>query len=246
VNYAIKQPTQYFTLDHGVRHDLRNQIACLGLDVELLSRRGEAHDQDCPCCRVGRSAGARAMKSMQRIEALLLNAQSQASAAKIAGKVPRDGEGIEAISVRETIADAVEALEPIIPPGMRIALGVAPEVMARANPIDVFRIALNLLRNVIDVAVESGEELHVRITAETVRGRTSVMVSDNGPGLPAPIQHQFQLAVKAPQGGNRGRGQGLAISRYLARRNDGRLLIAATNPLGTIFEIVLPAGAKAT
>src|SRR5690349_5320081 len=105
-------------------------MACLGLDVELLSRRGEAHDQNCPCCRMKQNAGARALKSMQRIEALLLNAESQASAAKVSESVSRGRGETQTISVRETIADAVEALEPIIPTGMRIALGVAPDVVA--------------------------------------------------------------------------------------------------------------------
>src|SRR3974390_2846177 len=72
VNHLINEPTtQSIVLDHGIRHDLRNLIACLGLDVELLSRIGKEDGQ-----KYLRNAGARAMKSMQRIEALLLNVQS--------------------------------------------------------------------------------------------------------------------------------------------------------------------------
>src|SRR5262249_48251299 len=161
-----------------------------------------AHDQDCPCCRLGRNAGVRAMKSMQRIESLLLNAQSQAPATKSERPESHGREGIRRVAFREAAAEVIEALEPIIPPGVRITLGVARDIVVRANPIDVFRIVLNLLRNAIDVAVQTRGELHVRIAGEMAGGKTTVKISDNGPGLPALVQHQFRMPVKAPQKGS--------------------------------------------
>ena len=66
---------------------------------------------------------------------------------------------------------------------MRIALNVAPDISVRASPVDVFRILLNLLRNAVDVAIQSGKQFDVRITGGTMGGRTSVMISDSGPGF---------------------------------------------------------------
>ena len=235
MNHMIKEPTQSIVFDHGIRHDLRNLIACLGLDVELLSRLGKEDDQ-----KYLRNAGARAMKSMQRIEALLLNVQSPML---VRSDFDQDGKPI--VSVRGILTDVIEALEPVIPRGMRIRLGVAPTVMVEANPLDVFRIILNLLRNAIDVALQGGKEFRVRITGATIAGMTSIMIRDNGPGLPAAVQRHFELPVKTPQKNHRGRGQGLIISRYLAQINRGRVRISSTSALGTAFEIVLPAGAYA-
>ena len=232
MNHMIKEPTQSIVFDHGIRHDLRNLIACLGLDVELLSRLGKEDDQ-----KYLRNAGARAMKSMQRIEALLLNVQSPML---VRSDFDQDGKPI--VSVRGILTDVIEALEPAIPRGMRIVLGLGPIVMVRANRVDVFRILLNLLRNAIDLAIQSREEFRVRITGTSIAGMTSVIISDNGPGLPSAVQRCFQTAVKAPEKNHRGRGQGLIIGRYLAQINGGGLRISATGSVGTVFEIMLPAG----
>src|SRR5262249_55419802 len=126
-----------------------------------------------------------------------------------------------------------------------IALAVAPDILVRSNPGDVFRILLNLLRNAIDVALGSSRQLQVRITAGAMAGMTSIMISDNGPGLPPAVQRRFQTPVKAPRKNHRGRGQGLVISRYLAQVNGGVVRISATGALGTAFEVTLPAGLRA-
>ena len=245
MNYAIKEPTPSSLLEPGIRHDLRNLLACLGLDVEHLSRHSATHLCDCHCCKTCRSASARAMKGVQRIEALLLNAQSPAFATTGLSAPPADRTREPPIPIREILTEVVETLEPAIPRGMRITLNVAPDISVRASPVDVFRILLNLLRNAVDVAIQSGKQFDVRITGGTMGGRTSVMISDSGPGLPAAVRHGFDLPVRAPQ--NRpGRGQGLLIARHLAQINGGAVRIAATGAVGTIFEIVLPDGSVAS
>ena len=236
MNDLIKEATRPIGFDHGIRHDLRNLIACLGLDIELLSRLGEAGGEKCR-----RNAGARAMRSMQRIEALLLNVQASVLVVTDRAR-PLDQEGRQIFPIRDVLTEVIEALEPAIPRGMRIVLGLGPIVMVRANRVDVFRILLNLLRNAIDLAIQSREEFRVRITGTSIAGMTSVMISDNGPGLPSAVQRCFQTAVKAPEKNHRGRGQGLIIGRYLAQINGGALRISATGSVGTVFEIMLPAG----
>ena len=239
MNFAIKAPTGLHVLDPGVRHDLRNLLACLGLDVEHLSRRSKAHICDCRFCQSSQSAATRAMRGVQRIEALLLDAQSSTFATTGRSASPAHITRQPLIPIREILTEVVETLEPAIPRGTRITLNVAPDILVRASPVDVFRILLNLLRNAVDVAIRSGKQFHVRITAGTMGGRTSVMITDSGPGLPPAVRRGFDLPVKALT--NRpGRGQGLLIARHLAQINDGAVRIAATNALGTTFEVVLP------
>jgi signal transduction histidine kinase len=157
------------------------------------------------------------------------------------GSAPTDQERKPLIPIREILMEVVETLEPAIPQGMRITLNVTPDISVRANPDDVFSVLLNIIRNAIDVAIGSGAEFYVRITGGTTGGRTSVMISDSGPGLPVTVRHKFDLLAKAPE--NRpGHGRGLAIAQHLARINGGKVRIAATGAFGTIFEIVLPGG----
>jgi hypothetical protein len=43
MNYAIKEPTRSYLPDPGIRYDLRNLLARLGLDAERLSRHSASH-----------------------------------------------------------------------------------------------------------------------------------------------------------------------------------------------------------
>ena len=120
MNYAIKEATPSSLLEPGICHDLRNLLACLDLDVEHLSRHSATHLCDCHCCKTSRSASARAMKGVQRIEALLLNAQSPAFATTGRSAPPADRTREPPIPIREILTEVVETLEPAIPRGMRI------------------------------------------------------------------------------------------------------------------------------
>jgi C4-dicarboxylate-specific signal transduction histidine kinase len=177
--------------------------------------------------------------------------QRKAGSMKYAIKEPtrsnltRDHAVAPPIPIREILAEVVETLEPAMPQGMRITLNIAPDILVRANTADVFRVLLSILRNAIDIAIRCRKEFHVRITGVTRGRRTSIMISDSGPGLPAAVRYSFNLPVKRPQN-QLVRGRGLAIARHLAQINGGTVRIAATGALGTIFEIVLPSSFRVT
>jgi signal transduction histidine kinase len=80
----------------------------------------------------------------------------------------------------------------------------------------------------------------VTLSTETTPWGASVIVSDDGPGIPPEhLERVFDRFYRAPGAAARGTGLGLAIAHELAERMDGRLL-AASGPGGTRFTLELP------
>ena len=88
-------------------------------------------------------------------------------------------------------------------------------VLASADPLQVKRLVLNLLRN----AAQAGTEVWVAV--EEVRGEIRIAIRDNGPGIPANLQDRiFEPFVGDKE---QGAGLGLAIVRKLVEANHGRV-----------------------
>ncbi len=96
-------------------------------------------------------------------------------------------------------------------------------------------IVSNLAQNAIAAVAPAG-----RVTVAMRRDATAftLLVEDNGPGIPVEIrEHLFEPGRTGRSGGT---GLGLVISRLLAQQIDATVALRATAPGGTIFAITLP------
>ena len=100
---------------------------------------------------------------------------------------------------------------------------------------------LQVLRALVDNALRhTPPGSIVTLSTETTPWGASVIVSDDGPGIPPELLDRiFERFYRAPGAAARGTGLGLAIARELAERMDGRLL-ASSGPGGTQFTLELP------
>ena len=100
---------------------------------------------------------------------------------------------------------------------------------------------LQVLRVLVDNAVRhTPPGSTVTLSTETTPWGASIVVSDDGPGIPPELlERVFERFFRAPGAAARGTGLGLAIARELAERMDGRLLATST-PAGTRFTLELP------
>jgi len=110
-----------------------------------------------------------------------------------------------------------------------------------ADSEQLARALANLVRNAVQALDGAGtSNPTVRVSASAgPEGRVTILVSDNGPGLPPRARQNlfapFQGSVRAG-----GTGLGLPIAAELIEMNGGTLTLDETAG-GTRFRIVLPA-----
>ncbi|MFQ8431309.1 sensor histidine kinase [Amaricoccus sp. W119] len=114
-----------------------------------------------------------------------------------------------------------------------------PEVTARADADQLFRVLTNLVRNAaqaIDGAAGPGE---VVVSARRDDAGAEITVRDTGPGLPPKARENLFQPFRggARQGGS---GLGLVIAAEIVKGHGGSLTLASTGPDGTTFRIHLP------
>ncbi|HSC18411.1 MAG TPA: HAMP domain-containing sensor histidine kinase [Rhizomicrobium sp.] len=113
-----------------------------------------------------------------------------------------------------------------------------PDLLIDADPEQLFRMVLNLVRNA-EQAIVGRDGAEIRVSASRNGRRVLIHVADNGPGIPEKVRERlFQpFAGTARPGGS---GLGLVIARELARAHGGDISLIATGPQGTTFRIEIP------
>ena len=124
---------------------------------------------------------------------------------------------------------------------LSLSESIPPMLTLRADPEQLYRIILNLVRNARQAIIASGNPGSVNVSAYEDQENWWVEVADTGPGLPAKAQEHLFTPF---QGGVRhgGTGLGLAIAAELMRGHGGTLQLDRTGPGGTVFSIQLPKG----
>jgi signal transduction histidine kinase len=118
-----------------------------------------------------------------------------------------------------------------------VSLGVDDEVVAEADEQRVLQIARILLENAIR---HTPAGTKVRVTVGKRDGEATLVVCDDGPGVPERDQeHLFERFYRADGGKASGSGLGLAIARELAVRMGGTIELQSV-PGETAFTLVLP------
>lgn len=105
-----------------------------------------------------------------------------------------------------------------------------------ADPEQMFRIVLNLLRNAAEAVAAGG---NISVTASRESGHVTMDVTDNGSGIPAAVKGRlFQpfASTARPDGS----GLGLAIARDLARAHGGNITLVKSDAGGTTFRVQIP------
>ena len=117
---------------------------------------------------------------------------------------------------------------------MRLVNDVPATLMIEADRDQLFRVILNVARN----ALEAGAH-RVSVAAERRGEIISVLVADDGPGLPPKARDNLfrPFAGSARPGGT---GLGLAIAREIMRAHGGDITLAASTAQGTTFCLALP------
>jgi signal transduction histidine kinase len=125
--------------------------------------------------------------------------------------------------------------------GIRLDLRVPHDLIVDADPDQLSRVLVNLVRNAVQALSQTGSsdgQPQITVTAGR-EGRAVVLeVSDNGPGMPdrarANLFAPFQGSVRSG-----GTGLGLAITAELVRLHGGTISLESATA-GTRFRVVIP------
>ena len=119
-------------------------------------------------------------------------------------------------------------------------LQLGPDILVRADPLEVGRV----IRNLLDNAFRYGPPgVTVRVRTRRSDREAIVEVVDDGPGIvAADVEHLFEpfYRVRADASAPHGSGLGLALAARLASHNGGRLTVQSRPGFGSTFRLVLP------
>ena len=212
-----------------VSHDLRNMLA----SAQLLSDR------------LAMSTDPVAQRLAPKLVATLDRAIAFCQSTLAYGRAVERTPDLKALRLHGVVNEAAEIVSPDGHGRVALRNLVARDVEVCADPEQVFRIFLNVLRNAYEaletVGPQPGRAAEVIVTAAERNGMVVVEVADSGPGVPAAAQKRLFEPFKASARPG-GTGLGLAIAADLVRAHGGTIALMPSEPgQGATFRITLPA-----
>jgi len=207
-----------------IQHDLRNILSSAQLASDRLAKIDDP---------VVQRLAPRLIASLDRAVSLAANTLRY-------GRADEHPPQRRVVALAPIVTEATEANLPgdAAEQGLTIASRVDPQLGIDADPEQLYRIVLNLVRNAAQALGERNDGAIV-ISARRELRQTLIDIEDNGPGIPENVREKlFQpFAASSRPGGS---GLGLAIARDLARAHGGDVTLVSTSTAGTIFRIAIP------
>ncbi|MFC4669820.1 sensor histidine kinase [Seohaeicola nanhaiensis] len=227
LTHALKQKERLAQLGGAVArvsHDLRNILT----SAQLFTDRIETSEDP-----LVRRMAPKLVNSITRAVSLCESTLAFGRAEEPAPTLTM----VRLISVAQDVLDSESITYP--EGAVTLACDIPPDLTLRADPEQLFRVILNLVRNSGQAIAATGQPGTVTVSAREGDKAWTITVADTGPGLPPKArEHLF----KAFQGGTRkgGSGLGLVIAAELIRGHGGTLDLEHSDSTGTRFRITLP------
>ncbi len=209
-----------------INHDLRNTLT----SAQLLS--DQVANLDDP--KVQRLAP----RLVHTLDKAIGFAQSVLDYGRQSGAPPRP----VPVDLKALIEEAVFDAGLVSHPDIETSSDVPDGVTVRADPDQLARVFLNLLKNAreaLEAAAGKVDRPAVSIGYADTAGKLTISIADNGPGLPPRARDNLFVAFEGSARAG-GTGLGLAIARELTEGNGGTLSFVDQGR-GTRFDVTLPA-----
>ncbi len=208
-------------LTAGIVHDIKNPMAVIGGNAELIRRTHSNDDRlQARCDEI--------INQIERVKELTAELLEYSR-----GKTKLE---LQTVDIANYMAGVASHHEPnFLSAGISLRLSGPADICAHIDPHRFQRVVDNLCNNARE-ALKPGRcvEISWEVT-DTVRLR----VADNGPGIPAPILETiFEPFVT--HGKESGTGLGLAITRQIVEDHGGAIEVSSTPGEGSCFTISLP------
>jgi signal transduction histidine kinase len=208
----------------SISHDMRHSLAAIYANAEFLE-----HHDICASVRADLLLEIQeaVLAMTERIESLLQFGRSGRKSPLVRARVS---------SVVEKAVAAVKSH----PDGQNVSIIVRkfPPAEADIDARNLESAIYNLLLNACQAATRSTHVPEVRVDLTEVDEQICVTISDNGPGIPAPVRRTlFNPFVTA--GKPNGTGLGLTLARRIAEEHGGSVCLAKSNRERTVFTLSL-------
>ncbi|WP_372571703.1 sensor histidine kinase [Ruegeria jejuensis] len=229
LTHALKQRERLAQLGGAVAkvsHDLRNILT----SAQLFTDRIEASDDP-----LVRRMAPKLVNSITR-------AVSLCESTLAFGRAEEPAPTLTMVDLQEVVADVIASETLAVSDNcIGFSMDIPEGLLVRADPEQLFRVIMNLVRNARQAIVATGKPGEIRVSARETDQNWRVEIHDSGPGLPPKAREHLFTPF---QGGMRkgGSGLGLAIAAELVRGHGGELCLKKTDETGTSFEIHLPRG----
>ncbi len=205
-----------------IQHDLRNMLSTAQLASDRLSRIEDPVVQ----------------KLAPRLVAALGHAVALATNTLRYGRADEQPPQRRFVNLLGLIEEVREAAITAPERNVTFDADVDPALEIDADPEQLFRILVNLVRNAAEALAQS-PTARIRVSALHAHATVTIDIADNGAGIAAPARERlFQpFALSSRPGGT---GLGLAIARDLARAHGGDVVLVSSGPTGTLFRVTIP------
>jgi len=180
---------------------------------------------------VERNRNENLMSSLRHIEHLVNDMLTYTSTGRMV---------MNELDIDTLVRECIALMEPILKTSRCHArlLIDTPGIRLQGNRHALISAMQNLVMNAINACGDGGEILlRVHLAAPD---RLEVLITDNGPGIPAGQRdHIFEAFYSGP--GSAGSGLGLAVVQTIMHKHGGEIWMESSPGLGTTFGLVLPA-----
>ena len=135
-------------------------------------------------------------------------------------------------------AIAASNIEPTAEVDFKLQNEVPDICLIKTNTNSVVKILRNLLQN--SVKFTSKGHITLKVTHDEQKGQISFAVIDTGIGVPEDARDRIFERFEKVDSFKEGIGLGLCVSRALARRMGGDVILAATSSHGSTFVLTIP------
>lgn len=146
------------------------------------------------------------------------------------------GEGKIETDLAENIETVLTIYHNQIKNGVEVELDFQARPIIHAYPDDLIQVWTNLIYNSLQAMQFKGK---IKISILDSDSDVSVLISDNGPGIPADIKSKIFDPFYTTKAPGEGSGLGLDISRRIVLKHGGRIEFNS-KPGKTVFKVLLP------
>jgi signal transduction histidine kinase len=205
-----------------IQHDLRNMLSTAQLASDRLSSIKDPVVQ----------------KLAPRLVAALGHAVALATNTLRYGRADEQPPQRRAVNLHGLVEEVREAAITMPERDILFDSEVDPALEIDADPEQLFRVLLNLVRNATE-ALAPTAAARIVVSARRANSIVAIDIADNGAGISDTARERlFQpFALSSRPGGT---GLGLAIARDLARAHGGDVALISTGAKGTMFRITIP------